>query len=154
MYSPLLLIYGFLAAAAALLFEIAIGSLFPPETALSFGGVTFIIVAAFFEESSKWIFFRQFYVRYHEYLSQPAPFTFGLLFGTGFALLETLLIWFGLKSSPFTLLPLLGIISLHLLTSLFFAYYLFRLTPRVLHHTLSLILGMTVLHAAYNLFLV
>lgn len=154
MYSPLLLIYGFLAAGAALLLEVVFGGFIHPETTFSLIGAVFIVIAAFVEEGSKWIFFRQFHHHYHEHLTKSNPFTFGLLFGTGYAILEILLIWLGFKPSSLAFLPIIGILALHLLTSLFFAYYLFRLAKRVLHHTLSLLLGMTILHAAYNLFLV
>lgn len=154
MLYPLLLIYGFLAAGAALLLEVVFGGFIFPETTFPLIGAGFIVVAALIEEGSKWIFFRQFHHRYHEHLTKSHPFTFGLLFGAGYAILEILLIWLGFKSSSATFLPIMGILALHLLTSLFFAYYLFRLAKRVLHHTISLLLGMTVLHAAYNLFLV
>ncbi|MEP7163022.1 MAG: hypothetical protein ABI747_04670 [Candidatus Moraniibacteriota bacterium] len=153
-----LFIYGFLSAAAALLLQVVAtalgGSL--TEIAASTGfislSVLFLFAAALIEEGSKWIFFRQFRVRLGDTLSSPSPFGLGVIFGLGFSLVEIGLIAFSLKT--FSILPLAGIIGVHILTSLFYSYYLFRLTPRVLSHTLFLLALTTLLHACYNLFLV
>ena len=150
-------IYGFLAATAALLLAVLFLTGMPngaaqmsaPEDWLSLS-VTLLFFFSFLEEGSKWIFFRQLHKQIMERFTPPSPLTMGMLFGLGFSSLEVGLIVFGLKS--FDLFPLLGIIFLQTLTSLFYAYYLFRQAPRTLFHTVFLVFFVSALHLAYNLF--
>lgn len=144
-----LLIYGFLAAAAALLLEVMAGSFTSSLSAVT-PSVAFVLIAAFIEEGSKFVFFRQFARRFHKELEFPNGFLLGLLFGLGFSLVEFGLIFSGFKA--WALFPVLSIVALHLLTSLFFAFYLFRPVPGTRFHTLSLLGGMVAIHAAFNLF--
>lgn len=142
----LALIYGFLAAAAALLLETLSGSFIPSFRLISF------LLPALLEEGSKWIVFRQLRIHLEKSLVPSSPFFLGLLFGLGFSSIEVGLILWNTHLPP--LFSLGGIVLVHIITSLFFAYYLFRLAPRTLFHTLFLIGLMTLFHASYNAFFV
>lgn len=145
----LLIVYGFFAASAALLVEILVGASSPASTPSLPPGVLFIILAASIEEGSKWLFLRQFHLRYGTVLTPPALLLAGILFGVGFSMLELLLITAGFKALAW--FPLFGILSLHLLTSLAFALYLLGPARHTLLRTIGLSLGMVALHTLYNL---
>lgn len=156
----MILIFGFLSAAFALIAELAIFSLFTFSestsatplpvggAALSFSILLTLFFGALIEEASKYLFLVRYRVlRLRE--STPAfkgALLLGLLFGLGFALPEAWSAWYTIGSIA---APIVGIILIHMATSIFLAATLLvptgRLNPRI-----ALVLAV-ILHIAYNI---
>lgn len=158
MYLILAFIYGFVAAAAALLIEtmlgIVSGNTVIVETVplIRNAALPLLMVgtAAVIEELSKWVFLRQFDVRFRGHGTAPSRLLFGSLFGLGFASLELVLISSFFSLVPQNFLSFIGIASLHITTSVCFAYALLGPLPPARLKTWGLILGLSLLHTAYN----
>lgn len=159
-----IIIFGILSSCFALLFEMVILTfpLFSDDILYSFlplsngevftfGTFLALLGAALFEEVSKYLFLRQYAFRYIESvtLSTQEIFVLGTLFGMGFAIVELALIVGG--SDPYSFLPLLGIALLHSITSLLFAFSLFRYSLSRRLFVLYCILAAIFLHMAYNI---
>lgn len=156
----MVIIFGFLAAAFALIAELLVFSLFTfSESAsvtplpiggaeLSFSVLLTLLLGALIEEASKYLFllrYRIIRIR-EETLSFLQTALTGLLFGLGFSLPEAWFAWdtIGLKAAPIT-----GIVLVHAVTSILLAAALLdpssRLRPRIAY-----ILA-TIIHIAYNI---
>lgn len=160
----MIIIFGILSSCFALVFELVILTLplFPDSVLYSFfplssgeaftlGTFLALLGAALFEEIAKYLFLRQYALRYLEQITLPTQETLllGALFGGGFALVELTLI-LG-SSDPHSFLPLLGIGILHILTSLFFAFFLFhRSLNRPLFAPCPILIA-ALLHMGYNM---
>lgn len=155
---PLIIIvlFGILAASFALILETLGASLFSLSTQIegfSFKTLLVLLSIAFIEESSKYIFLRQFAQRFIARI-QPTPknaLLLGVLFGIGFSLLETFFLLNIAGSHPF--LAFLKTTTVHIITSIIFALFLFpstnpskwRFSPR------SLVLFAIIFHTIYNI---
>ena len=141
------LIFGLLAACFALFFELTLAAL-TYTTKLTY--ILPLIIAPITEELSKFFLIRQYARRYLNgvSLSKKKVLLLGLLFGLGFASVEAFLVIH--EESLLSLLPLLGSILLHVVTSIMFAFYwlgFFQHRPR---QGLIILSSLIVLHMLYN----
>lgn len=150
-----LLIFGMLSACFALLFEIGILSFShltdPSLTPLNFASLFTLLLAAAIEEISKFAFLKQYVKRYLPGGSaERTKFLFlGIFFGIGFALPEIALTsqFFSFPLFP----PILGILALHLMTSILLAFFVLRRKDSSVHSMLFPLGLVIVIHLVYNL---
>lgn len=144
----MIIIFGGLSAAFALVIELVLVSLFPASANALSPTLPMLLFATFAEETSKFIFLRRYAVFFLKNTSLPLKKSawLGCLFGVGFSLPE---LWFAFSNTHISnLLPLTGIIIVHTATSLLFAYALFApLRGRALFLVFCMAL---LLHSAYN----
>ena len=149
----LALLFGIFSAAFALILELVFLSFSTnpliPVVALFEGSsltpfLTFsLIAAAVIEEASKFLFLRQYYIRFP---SHPI-FLPALFFGLGFASVEVFLAF---QNSVYSF-AFVGSIALHIATSFLLAFFLRRsLTPLAVSSILAIALAILA-HIAYNL---
>jgi hypothetical protein len=161
-------IFGLLAAFFAVIVEIAtsvnplaltLGTFRQFESyadyLLSFTGIPLLILIAGIEELSRYVFLRQYALRFifePEALTRKQKALLGIFFGLGFSSLEIFLLFQTEDQTP--LLPLSGIVLVHVVLSVLFAFSLLRNTPKRTLSTL-LVLGLAILfHTLYNLAIV
>lgn len=165
----IIILFGFLAASFALIFEFLTMSLlsFSDQTLFtsllfSFDGIlslkTFFILLGIvcIEESSKYIFLRQYANRFFTRIESTFKNSLflGVFFGLGFSLLE---FFFLINTSEVrSLFPIFGTAFVHTLTSVAFALFLFPDTSknwlnRGKFSTLSLLFIAILFHMVYNL---
>lgn len=146
------LIFGALAGCLALIIELVvlgIGSdLNSTRHALDFSNITTLALAALIEEAMRFLFLHQFFRRFPNVatLKLGTLSLLGIAFGFGYALLELGLINFAPGSAP--LLPLLGILAVHIFLSVLITLSFSRKLPL---RPLSALLLIFVLHLLYNL---
>lgn len=166
-----IILFGALASSFALILELLSASLFSLSDQTFFTAIPFALDGAFsfktvfillsiacIEEASKYIFLRQYSLRFFPRAgtSFNNSFILGTLFGLGFALLETL---FVLNTSTFhSSFTVPGILGVHIATSIAFALFLFSSsTPspqepkKRQFGALSLISTALIFHTLYNL---
>lgn len=148
-----IVIFGALSASFALLLEIGILSLgditTPTFVAPRLSDFFTLFAASLIEEFSKFLFLLQYTRRFFATLSPSlwGMLLLGLLFGIGFSIPEFAL---ALSTSPDSLLPLVGIMALHIVTSMIIATLVLYRRSRSLIE-LALFLGSAVaLHFLYN----
>lgn len=145
------LLFGALSASFALIIEILI-----LINVLSFQNFFVILGAAIIEELSKYIFLKQ----YAKQLVMTFPFTvtkavvLGSSFGLGFAILELFLMSYKLQIATIPFWAIFGSASLHIITSIIFAIFLFFCPSRTLcqkRFTNLLAIALAIfLHILYN----
>lgn len=159
----IIIIFGILSSCFALVFELVALSLSsfsgqPLALSLFAFGETFSLATAFsllglalIEETSKYLFLRQYALRYlkDSLASLRGALLLGILFGLGFSSLEIALTVSAGEAASF--FAPAGIAVIHILTSLGFAAYLFHFSPRRPFFAPFLILAATFLHALYNM---
>ncbi|MEI6650894.1 MAG: hypothetical protein WCL23_05735 [Candidatus Moraniibacteriota bacterium] len=149
-------IYGTLTALFALIAEIMSGALLPEAGFLAIRSAAAsplsvlaptIIVLASIEELLKYFVLRKT-LRTD---SGIRPIPASLLFGIGFAATELgLLSMMGASASPSTFLPLFGILTVHVVTSVIYGYGIRRGPGK--SGAIAVLIGI-LLHTAYNLVL-
>lgn len=145
------LLFGALSSSFALIVEILI-----LINALSFQNFFVILGAAIIEELSKYIFLKQ----YAKQFVITFPFTMtkalvlGTSFGLGFAVIELSLMSYKYQLATIPLWAMLGSASLHIITSIIFAIFLFFCPRRTLcqkRFTNLLAIALAIfLHILYN----
>ncbi len=148
-----ILLFGILAASFALIFELLLPGLDPaslmssetlfPQTLIILLGIALI------EESSKYIFLRQYALRFllAKQLLAKNIFLLGISFGVGFSTLEILLIQNEMLAFPY--LAALGTACLHIATSIIFAFSLLSSVEKRFPSFLVLLIAL-LLHTLYN----
>lgn len=160
-----IIFFGILSASFALMLELLtslLASFFGPGlhinldpiltgTAFSATIVLTLVGIAFIEEYSKYLFLRQYALRY--FLTTASTIrgatVLSVLFGIGFTSLETALIISGL--TPFVPVALLGVALLHIATSFIFSFYLFSYSDERPWFPLGLLFLATLTHTLYNI---
>lgn len=159
----IIILFGILSASFSLFIELIAFSLSMLSGSLSsafspfafegtFSAMTLfsLLGVALIEETSKYIFLRQYALRYLREMSTSVrgALLLGTLFGLGFASLETFLtVQTGIGTPVFSLFGTAGI---HIVTSLIFASYLLRFSRRPFLAP-GLIATTVVLHTLYNI---
>lgn len=138
-----LILYGLLAASGALFLESFSLAVIPEGIGVL---PAFLIGASFIEEIFKWLLLARF-AKAHPIIKH-SPLLIGFVFGLGFFIFEFGLITSGYKSFP--LLPLGGILLVHLVTSVVYAWGIYSSKEKGFIRSTTLILAMTTLHALYN----
>ena len=152
---PLIFIFGLLGACFALIIELIAldpgvlsgGMVFT----FTLSGLVVLAALAFIEEVSKYLFLRQYLLRFFTNVSPNSRqvLTLGCFFGIGFASLEMLLVLNGqTDNSP--LLGLMGVFSLHIATSLIIVFFLRHPEKRSFSSFLAPIALAVALHLLYN----
>lgn len=159
-----IILFGALSGCFALILELAAFSLYAAFGSAPFSfspiiigsGISssaFLAIAgiALVEEASKYLFLRQYALRYlgEAVIPERSALILGTLFGIGFASLEIALA-IGSETAANPLYPILGVAGIHIATSLAFAWYLFRFSPKRPAHALNLVSAMVSLHILYN----
>lgn len=152
----IIVLFGILAASFALILETLGASLFslsPQIGGFSLKALLVLLSVAFIEESSKYIFLRQYAQRFFTRVRPvlKGSFLLGTLFGIGFALLEAFFLLNIAAPHPFFIF--LRTAAVHIITSVAFALFIFsslnpsewRFSPR------SLVLFAIIFHTLYNL---
>lgn len=163
MLSLSLFFFGILASGFALLVELLVSGIVPAISTLSqepFSFSTFLslVCLASIEEVSKYLFLSQYIRRFSPSLpsSWKHSFWLGALFGIGFAAPETFLATGAFSSAPLLAFP--SMITVHIITSILFAVFLFSSLYRSLtgskRHLLAsyLIASAILLHTLYNMY--
>lgn len=166
-----IILFGALASSFALILELLAMSLFSLSDQSFLASIPFaidgvfslktlliLLLIAFIEEASKYLFLRQYARRFFVYTAAAIKnsLILGVLFGLGFTILETL---FLLNASAIHLFSaLLGTASVHIITSAALALFLFSFSnpskqePRKrLFSAFSLISAAAIFHTLYNL---
>lgn len=151
------ILFGTLAASFALALELFAESLSPVPVTLdgAFSIATFLAIAgiAAIEEISKYVFLRQYALRFSAHIEPAltASIVLGALFGIGFAAIEIVIA--AAMTVPYSPLPFLATASIHITTSVAFAVFL--LTPATPRRFSApwLIVSAILLHALYNLYI-
>ena len=152
---PLLFIFGLLGACFALIIELIVldPSALSGEMTFTFtlSGLAVLFAAALIEEVSKYLFLRQYLLRFlaSASLNIRQILTAGCFFGIGFASLEMILALYGeIETSP---LPgLIGIFSIHTLTSLVIVFLLRHPEKRLSTGFFVPIALAVIIHLLYN----
>jgi|GEM_PF-2544337 len=166
-----IILFGALAASFALILELLAVSLFSVSGQALFAPIPFtfgetlsletlliLLCVAFIEETSKYLFLRQYAKRLFTNIEIPInhALILGTLFGLGFTLLEAFFLMNVSAAHPF--LTLLGTASVHIATSIAFALFLFsspspslQWPKRYRFSALSLISAAVLFHTLYNL---
>jgi hypothetical protein len=149
-----LLLFGFLSAVFALAFELLVTGAAPSLSLnnlaiLSFQSALILLSIAFAEETSKYLFLRQYARRFfaeHRPRLREAVLL-GAIFGIGFSLPEIFLLQYDTLTPP--LLAFVGTISLHILTSIALATAILSFSGKRL--SLFFVLAAAILfHLLYN----
>lgn len=144
------LLFGALSASFALIIEILI-----LINALSFQDFFVLLGAAVIEELSKYIFLKQ----YAKQFIITFPFTvtkavvLGSSFGLGFTILELSLMSYKLQIATIPFWAIFGSASLHIITSIIFAIFLFRLWRTLYQKRFTNLIAIALaifLHILYN----
>ncbi|OGI15039.1 MAG: hypothetical protein A3E38_03295 [Candidatus Moranbacteria bacterium RIFCSPHIGHO2_12_FULL_54_9] len=148
------IIFGALAGSFALILELVTlpgdALITGPSQYFAFGSIFTLLGVALIEETSAYLFLRQYALRYFPgtLASVRATLLSGLLFGIGFASLEiALILW---NSSGWLVWPLFGILFIHIVTSLIFALFLLYFSQKRPWFAPAPIAGALVLHTLYN----
>ncbi|HCP08902.1 MAG TPA: hypothetical protein DIT25_03850 [Candidatus Moranbacteria bacterium] len=141
-----LLFFGAIAALGALFIELLLNFALPGETDLS--EINFLLIMfVLIEELAK---FSIIYKISDPAISCRQMFKNSFLIGLGFALMEISLLYLGDIVSRENILPaLIGILSVHISTSLFLGFFIYKQTRLGLTAP-GIILFTTILHLAYN----
>lgn len=139
----LALIFGFLAASAALLFQVFV-SLFVPTPLIGTPSTLLFIGAAAIEEGMKLLFLIQLGRRSIEAVTFPHAF----IFGAGFVIAEIALLVFSAKNLPG--LTVLGSITAVQITGTLIIYSGLRLKESLPQSWLFGLLAAILLHTLYN----
>lgn len=150
-----ILIFGALASCFALIFEFIflspVASIYQPFT-LTLATTLSLLALACIEEVSKYLFLRQYAIRFSKdtVITSQKIFLFSIFFGIGFSLLEIFLSSQNGITTPF--LPMFGRTLLHIGTSFILASFIFPPSKTSFSRkTLWLILAVTFIHFFYNL---
>lgn len=154
-----IILFGILAACFALALELLVTGISSVSliglATLSWKTLSLLAGIAIIEEASKYIFLRQYVSRFGlpagegPHLAKAA--LLGTAFGAGFVVPELFLLYSG--AAPVPLLPVVTLISVHILTSLAFAAALFASRDRKRWVFFSLAFAVF-LHLSYNAALV
>jgi len=150
-----LLLFGILSACFALLFEVGILSIGkftdPTFSPIEFTGIFTLFLVAAIEEISKFAFMRQYTKRFLSLgsIDMKTVLVLGFLFGLGFAIPEIALS-FQFLSLP-SLLPLVGVLALHIVTSILFAFFIIRKKDALFPSFLPVFGLIITIHLLYNL---
>lgn len=154
------IIFGFLAAAFALIVELTVFSVFtlsesasvtplPTDgSSLSLSILVTLLLGALIEEASKYLFLLRYGILRlaGQTVTTRTALGLGLVFGLGFAIPEA---WFAWSTIGLKIAPIAGIVLVHAVTSILLAAALLdpssRLRPRIAY-----ILA-TIIHIAYNI---
>jgi len=155
------LFFGVLAASFALITEMMVYtvatlplalppafSVALPENGFTLSGLLMLCGVALIEELSKLVFLRQYFRRFSPSIATTQKaWLIGTAFGIGFSLIEIVL------ASQDTMVPILnlvGIASIHIITSILFTLVLIR--PKNTSITLiQMLTAATILHTIYNI---
>lgn len=148
-----IILFGILASCFALILELIVAGApsvsFVFTETLSFKILLILFGIAFIEETSKYIFLRQYTSRF--FVTSRAALgsatILGASFGIGFAMPEIFLIQYGMTEAP--ILALLGTASLHIATSIAFAIAILSFAKNRLSAPI-LVSAALLLHMAYN----
>ena len=150
-------IFGALSASFALLIELVVLNL---DHLQEFSSPTFdasslllLVAVALIEELGKYLFLRQYLLRYFKAtsISLKTALYLGFFFGSGFSSLEVAFASAD-QTIPLAFFPLLGIVLIHILTSLILVSFLRFQNKQFSSFILPLILA-TLVHFFYNSFL-
>lgn len=150
-------IFGLLAASMAVIIEIitlgAPGVTSYPISVINFSSVFSILAVASVEEGTKYLFLRQYIRRFlkDRALSLKTAALLGFAFGLGFASLEIAFILFGAPKAGMAVWPLVGILTLHTVTSILLAVVLSRSLKSRLFTPLGVLGSVIGIHILYNL---
>ncbi len=149
-----ILLFGMLAASFALIFELLLSGVNPAfliiSETLTFKTLVALLGIALLEEVSKYIFLRQYALRFllAKKLLAKNIFLLGISFGVGFSALEILLIQNEMLAFPY--LASLGTACLHIATSIIFAFSLLSSAEKRFPPFLVLLIAL-LLHTLYNI---
>ena len=141
-------IFGLLASLGALILELLLASFFidPSTLGSAFVPSTFsLLLFAIIEEASKIVFFLQATRRT---ATSSRPLSTGIAFGIGFASLEYFALSY-IQNLPSG--PLYGILLVHLITSIFLAFFVSKYQSK--KALLILLACLATLHFGYNILL-
>ena len=141
------LLFGILSASFALVIEILI-----LINALSSPDFFVLLGAAIIEELSKYIFLKQYAKRYTYIIpsSIKQASILGASFGLGFAILELSLMSYKLQITTIPLWAIFGSASIHIITSIIFAVFLFSFSQKRFTNLTAIALAIF-LHILYNI---
>lgn len=149
-----IILFGILSSCFALILELIVAGApfvsFVFTETLSFKILLILFGIAFIEETSKYIFLRQYASRFFT-TSRAAigsATILGASFGIGFAIPELFLIQYGMAEAP--ILALLGTASLHIATSIAFAIAILSFAKNRFSAPI-LVSAAMLLHTLYNL---
>lgn len=142
------LLFGVLSASFALVIEILI-----LINVLSSPDFFILLGAAIIEELSKYIFLKQYAKRYAYIIpsSIGQASILGTSFGLGFAILELSLMSYKLQIATIPFWAIFGSTSLHIITSIIFAVFLFSFSQKRFTNLTAIALAIF-LHILYNAF--
>jgi len=151
-----LFFFGIIAALGAMIVELVLKNILSSEISLANNFFTIItpslVLFALVEEIFKFVVINKTVLL----LKKPAEAFFrALLIGLGFSLTEIYLAFAGIffRQSNY-LLAILGILIIHISTSLLFGYFSFKKSPLSKTTFAAILIFATLLHLLYNIFII